>query len=115
MAHALPKIDNRYLCPLFFSSSWNDPGHFAQRQRCINTFTAVFGYMPLLKSSTRFDPVLYKDDVSNARKKYRKLELVPISTGNGNTANNNINNNKAAAAAAANNQAMAAAAQQPPK
>ena len=42
---------------------------------------AVFGYNPLLKSVTRFDPVLYKDAVSNARKKYRKVELVPINTG----------------------------------
>merc|ERR1712083_1149060 len=93
--------------PSGLRSSWNDPGHFAHRQRCINTFTAVFGYMPLLKSSTRFDPVLYKDDVSNARKKYRKLELVPISTGNVAAANinNNLNsNNKAAPVAAANNQ-----------
>ena len=61
---------------------WSDPDHFAQRQTCINTFTAVFGYMPLLKSSTRFDPVLYKDAVKISRKKYHKIELVPISTGN---------------------------------
>lgn len=62
-------------------SPWSDPSHFAQRQSCINTFTAVFGYMPLQKSSTRFDPVLYKDAVANARKKYRKLELIPITSG----------------------------------
>ena len=99
----MPPKDNRYtMVPrLPFRSSWSDPGHFAQRQTCINTFTAVFGYMPLLKSSTRFDPVLYKDAVSNARKKYRKLELVPISTGNVPPNNN--------AAAAANNPAAAAA------
>lgn len=65
-----------------FRSPWSDPGHFAQRQNCINIFTAVYGYMPLLKSSTRFDPVLYKDAVANARKKYRKLELIPITHNN---------------------------------
>ena len=81
---------------IFFRSPWNDPGHFAQRQNCTNTFTAVFGYMPLLKSSTRFDPVLYKDAVANSRKKYRKLESVPINTGaaasaSGSGANSNTN------------------------
>ena len=47
----------------------------------MNTFAAIFGYMPLRKSSTRFDPVLFKDQVSNTRKKYRKLELIPIASG----------------------------------
>lgn len=53
-----------------------DPDHFLQRQACINTFASVFGYMPLIKSSVRFDPALYKDPVSTFRKKYRKLELI---------------------------------------
>ena len=55
---------------------WNDPDHFIQRQSCLNTFVAVFGYMPLLKSNMRLDPVLYKDAVSNLRKKYRQIELI---------------------------------------
>ncbi|XP_015118198.1 exostosin-1 isoform X3 [Diachasma alloeum] len=57
-------------------SSWNDPDHFIQRQTCMNTFVAVFGYMPLLRSNMRLDPVLFKDPVSNMRKKYRQIELV---------------------------------------
>ncbi|XP_050314376.1 exostosin-1 [Anthonomus grandis grandis] len=57
-------------------SPWNDPDHFIQRQTCLNTFAAVFGYMPLLRSNFRLDPVLFKDSVSNKRKKYRKIELV---------------------------------------
>lgn len=57
-------------------SPWNDPDHFIQRQTCLNTFAAVFGYMPLLRSNLRLDPVLFKDPVSNLRKKYRKIELV---------------------------------------
>ena len=65
----------------FFRSPWSDPEHFRERQTCMNTFAAIFGYMPLKKSSTRFDPVLFKDPVSNTRKKYKKLELIPISSG----------------------------------
>ncbi|KAG4074562.1 hypothetical protein HA402_005627 [Bradysia odoriphaga] len=57
-------------------SPWNDPDHFIQRQSCLNTFAAVFGYMPLLRSNLRLDPVLYRDSVSNLRKKYRQIELV---------------------------------------
>ncbi|XP_014214425.1 exostosin-1 [Copidosoma floridanum] len=57
-------------------SPWNDPDHFIQRQTCMNTFVAVFGYMPLLRSNMRLDPVLFKDPVSNMRKKYRQIELV---------------------------------------
>ncbi|XP_014262260.1 exostosin-1 [Cimex lectularius] len=57
-------------------SPWNDPDHFIQRQTCLNTFAAVFGYMPLLRSNTRMDPVLFKDPVSNLRKKYRQIERV---------------------------------------
>ncbi|XP_065165461.1 exostosin-1 [Atheta coriaria] len=57
-------------------SPWNDPDHFIQRQTCLNTFAAVFGYMPLVRSNLRLDPVLFKDPVSNLRKKYRQIELV---------------------------------------
>ena len=45
-------------------------------QVCVNVFTAGFGYMPLVRSQVRLDPVLFKDPVSNLRKKYRKIELV---------------------------------------
>lgn len=61
---------------VFYRSPWNDPDHFIQRQTCLNTFAAVFGYMPLIRSNMRLDPVLFKDPVSNLRKKYRKIELV---------------------------------------
>jgi glucuronyl/N-acetylglucosaminyl transferase EXT1 len=57
-------------------SPWNDPDHFIQRQSCLNTFAAVFGYMPLIRSNLRLDPVLYRDNVSNLRKKYRQIEIV---------------------------------------
>lgn len=49
---------------------------FSQKQTCINIFSSGFGYMPLVKSQLRLDPVLFKDPVSNLRKKFRKMELV---------------------------------------
>uniref|UniRef100_A0A0K2T4E7 Exostosin1blike [Oryzias latipes] n=2 Tax=Lepeophtheirus salmonis TaxID=72036 RepID=A0A0K2T4E7_LEPSM len=54
---------------------------FNQRQECINHFASKFGYMPLKKSSVRFDPLLFKDHVSSSRKKYRRIDLIPISSG----------------------------------
>ncbi|XP_060803730.1 exostosin-1 isoform X2 [Amyelois transitella] len=59
-----------------YRSSWSDPEHFVQRQSCLNTFATAWGYMPLLRSVLRLDPVLFKDPVSTFRKKYRKMELV---------------------------------------
>ncbi|XP_060114087.1 exostosin-like 1 [Heteronotia binoei] len=47
---------------------------FSQRQECVNQFVAWFGYMPLVHSQFRLDPVLFKDQVSVLRKKYRHLE-----------------------------------------
>ncbi|XP_073937035.1 exostosin-like 1 isoform X3 [Castor canadensis] len=41
---------------------------------CINQMVAEFGYMPLVSSHLRLDPVLFKDPVSVQRKKYRSLE-----------------------------------------
>ncbi|XP_054720882.1 exostosin-1-like [Uloborus diversus] len=58
-----------------YPSPWNDPDHFMQRQTCINSFAKIFGYMPLVRSNTRLDPVLFKDPVSNLRKKYRRMEI----------------------------------------
>lgn len=72
----------RYLCVTRFmfssqtsrASRWADPDHFAQRQTCMNTFASWFGYMPLIHSQMRLDPVLFKDQVSILRKKYRDIE-----------------------------------------
>ena len=49
---------------------------FTQRQTCMASFAETFGYMPLVRSRTRMDPVLWKDPVSNLRKKYRQLEVI---------------------------------------
>ncbi|XP_051527551.1 exostosin-1c [Myxocyprinus asiaticus] len=55
---------------------WANPEHFTQRQECVNTFANWFGYMPLVHSQFRLDPVLFKDHVSVLRKKYKDLERV---------------------------------------
>ncbi|XP_072572832.1 exostosin-1b-like isoform X2 [Paramormyrops kingsleyae] len=56
------------------ASHWADPDHFAQRQTCMNKFASWFGTMPLLRSQMRLDPLLFKDQVSILRKKYRDIE-----------------------------------------
>ncbi|NWY93588.1 EXT1C protein, partial [Loxia curvirostra] len=47
---------------------------FSQRQDCLNQLAEWFGYMPLVPSQLRLDPVLFKDQVSVLRKKYPSLE-----------------------------------------
>lgn len=47
---------------------------FSQQQDCLNQLAEWFGYMPLVSSQLRLDPVLFKDQVSILRKKYRHLE-----------------------------------------
>ncbi|CAH1772369.1 unnamed protein product [Owenia fusiformis] len=58
------------------TSKWLEAEHFNQRQICMNTFVDAFGYVPLKRSSARFDPLLYKDPVANFRKKYKQIEAV---------------------------------------
>ncbi|NWR57152.1 EXT1C protein, partial [Bucorvus abyssinicus] len=47
---------------------------FSQRQDCLNQLADWFGYVPLVSSQLRLDPVLFKDQVSVLRKKYPHLE-----------------------------------------
>lgn len=47
---------------------------FSQRQDCLNQLADWFGYMPLVSSQLRLDPILFKDQVSVLRKKYPSLE-----------------------------------------
>ncbi|XP_070969944.1 exostosin-1c-like isoform X1 [Oncorhynchus clarkii lewisi] len=56
------------------SAPWANPEHFIQRQECVNSFARWFGYMPLVHSQFRLDPLLFKDQVSVLRKKYKDLE-----------------------------------------
>jgi glucuronyl/N-acetylglucosaminyl transferase EXT1 len=48
---------------------------FEDKRQCFETLADEFGYMPLVYTAVRFDPVLYKDPISNFRKKYRLLEV----------------------------------------
>ncbi|NWW44839.1 EXT1C protein, partial [Pedionomus torquatus] len=48
--------------------------HFYHQQDCLNQLVDWFGYMPLVSSQLRLDPVLFKDQVSVLRKKYPRLE-----------------------------------------
>ncbi|XP_030645030.1 exostosin-1c [Chanos chanos] len=56
------------------TAPWANPEHFSQRQECVNAFASWFGYMPLVHSQFRLDPVLFKDHVSVLRKRYKDLE-----------------------------------------
>jgi glucuronyl/N-acetylglucosaminyl transferase EXT1 len=58
------------------NSPWLEAEHFNTRQRCMNVFVNYFGYMPLIRSSVRLDPLLFKDPVSMTRKKYKQIENV---------------------------------------
>jgi hypothetical protein len=46
-----------------------------QHHNCLNELYDIYGSMPLRRSSVRMDPILFRDPVSNLRKKYRQLEL----------------------------------------
>lgn len=46
------------------------------RKSCFHKLIDLFGYIPLVKSKVRMEPLLYKDAVSSTRKKYRKLEAI---------------------------------------
>ncbi|KAK3087008.1 hypothetical protein FSP39_000266 [Pinctada imbricata] len=53
-----------------------DAVKFRERQTCMSTFVNLFGHMPLIRSKARMDPLLFKDPVSNLRKKYRQIEVI---------------------------------------
>lgn len=47
----------------------NHSDQFKQRQKCMNTFKDAFGYMPLMHSNLRLDPVVQSHHVPSLRKK----------------------------------------------
>ncbi|KAK3743336.1 hypothetical protein QZH41_013911, partial [Actinostola sp. cb2023] len=53
-------------CPV---SLWEDRTHFEERDECMNYFTRVFGYMPLLRTQYRADSVLFKTRISASESK----------------------------------------------
>ena len=57
------------------ASSRSSAQHFSRRQQCMNALAQEFGHMPLVRTSLRFDPLLYRDPVSRTRKKYRQIDV----------------------------------------
>lgn len=47
-----------------------DLPHMVERSECINRFATIYGYMPLRTVEFRVDPLLYKDNVPAALKKF---------------------------------------------
>ncbi|XP_043213542.1 exostosin-3-like isoform X1 [Amphibalanus amphitrite] len=53
-------------CPVTLSE---DEEHFTERHKCINFFSRVFGYMPLLNTQFRVDSVLFKTRLPQDKQK----------------------------------------------
>ncbi|KAJ8683504.1 hypothetical protein QAD02_019296 [Eretmocerus hayati] len=57
-------------CPVSLSE---DDTHFQERHKCINFFSQVFGYMPLLNTQYRADSVLFKTRIPHDKQKCFKF------------------------------------------
>jgi len=57
-------------CPVSLSE---DDSHFQERHRCINYFSQVYGYMPLLYTQFRADSVLFKTRIPPDKQKCFKF------------------------------------------
>lgn len=53
-------------CPVSLSE---DDTHFQERHKCINFFSQVFGYMPLLNTQYRADSILFKTRIPHDKQK----------------------------------------------
>ena len=63
-------------CPVTLSE---DESHFQERHKCINFFTQVYGYNPLLYTQFRVDSVLFKTRISQDHQKcFKYIWFVPI-------------------------------------
>ena len=47
---------------------------FKTKQTCFRELVRIFGRVTLRKSSHKLDPLLFKDPISNFRKRYREFE-----------------------------------------
>lgn len=57
-------------CPVSLSE---DDSHFQERHKCINYFTKVFGYTPLLNTQFRADSILFKTRIPHDKQKCFKF------------------------------------------
>ncbi|XP_015789578.1 exostosin-3 isoform X2 [Tetranychus urticae] len=57
-------------CPVRLSE---DDSHFQERHRCINYFTSLYGYNPLLQTQFRADSILFKTRIPHDKQKCFKF------------------------------------------
>lgn len=57
-------------CPVSLSE---DDTHFQERHKCINFFSQVFGYTPLLNTQYRADSILFKTRIPHDKQKCFKF------------------------------------------
>ncbi|KAJ8956808.1 hypothetical protein NQ318_014222 [Aromia moschata] len=69
------KITSRWTfrCPGCPQSLSEDDTHFQERHKCINFFSQVFGYMPLLNTQYRADSILFKTRIPHDKQKCFKF------------------------------------------
>lgn len=70
------KVTSRWTfrCPGCPNSALSeDDSHFQERHLCMNFFTQLYGYMPLLRTQYRADSVLFKTRIPHDREKCYKF------------------------------------------
>ncbi|CAG9772017.1 unnamed protein product [Ceutorhynchus assimilis] len=69
------KVTSRWTfrCPGCPQSLSEDDTHFQERHKCINYFTQVFGYTPLLNTQYRADSILFKTRIPHDKQKCFKF------------------------------------------
>ncbi|CAH1954198.1 unnamed protein product [Acanthoscelides obtectus] len=69
------KVTSRWTfrCPGCPQSLSEDDTHFQERHKCINFFSQVFGYTPLLNTQYRADSILFKTRISRDKQKCFKF------------------------------------------
>ncbi|KAL0281347.1 UNVERIFIED_CONTAM: hypothetical protein PYX00_002359 [Menopon gallinae] len=69
------KVTSRWTfrCPVCSASLSEDDTHFQERHKCIQFFTQVFGYTPLLNTQFRADSILFKTRIPHDKQKCFKF------------------------------------------
>lgn len=69
------KVTSRWTfrCPNCPSALSTDESHFQERHRCMNKFTEIYGYNPLLMTQRRSDSVLFKTRLPSTMSKCYKF------------------------------------------
>ena len=56
-------------CPDCMYSLSEDDSHYQRRHKCLNFFSSIYGYMPLLYTQFRADSVLFKTRIPHDKQK----------------------------------------------